>query len=327
MKKLIAKILLCSLPLLLWFAYVHYAPFYFMDDEYPYWMQQKDYINESAEYNEMVVLGDSVAKAAIRPNSISGHQTANLALGGASVVEMYYTLEDYLEHHDSPKVVLGVFGINHYAGGDCFVSRTLYFHYLDRRRLRALYQTAAYNKEPSFWNSQELEDLSMEYSLWNPRLYLPAVFNSSFVGRYEQNMASYEQVRAEKGWMIFGTAESNSELSVIATYESFLVDPVNDYYLQKIAELCSENNIQFILEQAPIKASSLPLICQSVEDAYTAYFQDMKDKHPDMIINDSYIAYEDSMFGDKNHTNETGTQIYTDYIINTYGYLLKEPQK
>lgn len=327
MKKLILKILLCSMPLFLWYAYVHYAPFYFMDDEYPYWMQQKDYVHESAEYNEMVVLGDSVAKAAFRPNSIANYQTVNLALGGASVAEMYYTLEDYLKYHDAPKIVLAIFGINHYAGGDEFVPRTLYFHYLDRKRLKELYEIAQNNPKPSFWNSKELKELSVEYGLWSPRLYLPAVFNSGFIGRYEQNMAFYEQVQVQKGWMMFGTAQSNSELSLIAVYESFVVDPVNDSYLRKMAELCEKNKIQFVLEQAPIKTSSLSWIHPNVQKAYAAFFRNMKNRYPKMIVNDTYITYEDSMFGDKNHTNETGTQIYTDYIINTYGYLLEEQQK
>lgn len=322
MKKLVFKLFLCLLPVALWYLYMNCASFYFMDEEYPYWMQQKDYINKSDEYNEMIVLGDSIAKAAVRPNSVSGHKTANLSLGGASVVEMYYSLEDYLENHQPPRAVLCMFGINHYAGGDCYISRTLYFHYLDGSRLRELDQAAERIGSPSFWNQKEVKRLTLEYALWNPKLYLPAVFNSGFTGRYEQNISLYNQLSFEKGWMIFGTDEGNSEPGIITEYDSFAADPVNDYYLGKMIDLCTRNSIQFILEQAPVKASSLALIASDVEQSYFAYFEELKSRYSQICVNTAYAVYEDSMFGDPNHMNAAGAQAYTKFIMDTYGDLL-----
>lgn len=323
MKKLILKLLLCSLPFVIWYLYMNFASFYFMDEEYPYWMQQKDYVHKTSEYNEMVVLGDSIAKTAVRPNSISGHKTVNLSLGGASVVEMYDSLEAYLKHHQPPKVVLCLFGINHYAGGDCYIPRTLYFHYLDGRRLKELNEAAIKIGSPSFWNSDEIRQLTLEYVFWNPKLYLPAVFNSGFTGRYALNRALYGQLSSEKGWMLFGTDESNSEPGFLAEADSFTADPINDYYLGKMAELCEENDIQFILEQAPVKTSSLALVDSDVEQSYFAYFGALKSRYPDSLINMEYVIYDDCMFGDPNHMNAAGAQAYTQYVMNTYGCLLE----
>ncbi|MBQ9626051.1 MAG: hypothetical protein IJR40_02640, partial [Treponema sp.] len=44
--------------------------FEYMDGEFPYWIQQKDYVQAKDDENEVLFLGDSRMKAALIPNEL-----------------------------------------------------------------------------------------------------------------------------------------------------------------------------------------------------------------------------------------------------------------
>ena len=68
---------------------------YIYDEEYASYQQTLDYINKTNEYNHTLIFGDSVAKAGIIPDLIS-EDTYNISMAGATTIEQYYMLQDYL---------------------------------------------------------------------------------------------------------------------------------------------------------------------------------------------------------------------------------------
>lgn len=321
MKKFIIKCILGLMPILLWYIYMVEGAFSFMDEEFPYWMQQKDYISRTDNYNEMIILGDSTSKSSFRPNLISNHSIVNLSLGGASSVEMYFTLQTYLENHEAPKVAVFVAGPFHYVKQDCYISRNTYFHYFGHDEIREVRRIASQFDDP-FWNVKGIDDTIRKYYFYDPQIYLPAVYNAAFTGRKKFNLEQYKRVEDEMGWMCFGVAEGNSDLHYLTTYEHFDVNILINYYVHQIIELCNKNDIRLIIEQAPINQSSLDHVKSNVQAEFRAYFKSLAAEYPNIIVNDCYMGYDDACFGDAKHLNEKGTEIYTNYIISKYGYLL-----
>ena len=86
-----AKCILASLPAILFIAYTLLCPFCYMDEEYPAWRFEKEVVS-GKEYDgrsfDTVVIGDSGAMSSIIP-SVLGDSVINLAVGGATSIEMY----------------------------------------------------------------------------------------------------------------------------------------------------------------------------------------------------------------------------------------------
>ena len=323
MKRFLVKCLLVAgLPLIIWYSYIFTFKFYYMDEEFPYWMQQKDYINSTGDYNEMVVLGDSSAKAAIRPNQIKEYSVVNLSLGGANSPEMYYSLKTYLENYESPKLVICAFNPNYYIIQGGFLERNLYFHYFNGEQIKEVRELAKSLDDP-YWNEDGIDIKIAKYFFYSPEMYLSAIYSAKFFGREEFNIASYKTLEEEKGWMLFNTNEGCSDLHPITEYSSFNVNVLIDYYLNKIIELCEENEIQFIIEQTPINSSSFEKVNENVKQQFIEYFEALSAMYPEVIVKKNLVQYDDIYFGDRKHLNQNGSIKYTNYVIEEYGKLLE----
>ena len=90
---------------------------YIYDEEYASYKQTMDYVTNSNEYNKNLIFGDSVAKAGIIPKNISD-DTYNISLAGATTIEEYYILQDYLENHEPPKNLIMMYFIGAYDSID-----------------------------------------------------------------------------------------------------------------------------------------------------------------------------------------------------------------
>ena len=164
----------------------------YMDGEYPYWMQQRDYARTDSDQKEILLLGDSTMKADVRAEKF--HPAAyNLALGGGTSIEMYYTLEDYLNHHPAPKMVILAFMPLHYRTEGAYWFRDTYFHYLDARRYMEVdWQMFRLEGECEF-------GLTFEGLLRSPRVYAKQVLKSFIHPQADANQAIYERARRSQG--------------------------------------------------------------------------------------------------------------------------------
>jgi hypothetical protein len=104
----------------------------------------------------------------------------------------------------------------------------------------------------------------------------------------------------------------------VTGYENFAVNGLIDEYLRATVEMCEENGIDFILEQSPIESGSVPLIKENVNVQFEEYFDDMQKEYPNIKVVSKLHAYDEALFGDSMHLNESGAAIYTQYIIDTY---------
>lgn len=286
----------------------------YMDKEYPYWKQQKDYVHADGDKSEILFLGDSAFKAAVLPNQISS-DAYNLALGGGTALEMCYALETYLDHHPKPKAVYVGFGSVHYADIESFQGRTLYFHYLPMMeeislQFRILSDDTSYVEKPIEWvldNLQYMMRLPSKYfwTLWASRLE-----------RGKQNHHDYERLVQSKGHRLFGTDQH--WMNHYHTYERLQkpFQPLNcvDYYMRRMLNKCVAMGIPVNVVQLPIHKLDYEVIQKNGYLAdYIAYL-DKLEKETGVSVEREIPIYDVTMFGDHMHVNMQGAKRFSQEI-------------
>ena len=292
-----------------------------MDEEYPSWKYQKDLSLNGPAYDTLI-LGDSTAKAGLIPNNL-GDNVINLAMGGATPIEIYYTLDRYLEHHDAPENVFIMFTPYHYSFLDNFWQRTMYFNYLNTGETFEVLKNARDVSEEAILEDSYLLD-TVSYRLRLPNKYLPAMYNSGFIGRQGTNERIYNEIAANRGQYYFGTADGCSDHNYESNYTALNLSPMVDLYMRKLLTLCSENNIHVVLEQAPMNTASYDLLDETYVNEYTAYMELLSKDYPDMTVDTIIAHYEDAYFGDASHLNEKGAVRFTDEVKTMYPELWRD---
>lgn len=292
---------------------------YIYDEEYASYKQTLDYINKSDEYNKVLIFGDSVAKAGIIPELISD-DTYNISMAGATTIEQYYMIQNYLKHHEAPKTIIMLYFIGaHDSIDDFFWNRTVYFNCLTTDQFREIVENGAFSEEEK--NSAILRFL--QYKLAMPNKYFAPIKNSLLENRYEVNKKEYEIAQNNKGQHYFGTEEYFEPDNVtISGKKHFEVLDIIDIYMDKCLELCKENNIQVIIEQHPINESTNANTSNEYKEEYMNYMKSLKEKHPEIEVNTEFNVCPKEWLGDYSHLNENGATQFTNSLKEKYSKYL-----
>lgn len=310
-----SKCILAVVPLVMLCLFTALFPFGYMDDEFPSWNYQKDMTLSGPSYDTLI-LGDSTAKAGLIPSSL-GDNVMNLSMGGATPIEIYYTLQRYLEYHDAPEHALIMFTPYHYSFLDNFWQRTMYFNYLDINEVVEVLSNAQRISEDAILIDSYLLD-TVSYRLRLPNKYLPAMYNSGFIGRLSSNEQIYSEIASNRGQYYFGTADGCSDHNYESNYTALNLSPMADLYMHKLLNLCVENKIHVVLEQAPMNTASYDLLDDVYSEEYTAYMKLLSQEYPQIAIDTVIAHYEDAYFGDASHLNEKGAIKFTAEIRAEY---------
>lgn len=292
-------------------------PMFYMDDEYAMYKQQRDYCNtpvaEGAKDNEIVILGDSRAKAGFVPELL-GENTYNLALGGATPIEGYYSLKEYLANHEKPKTVILAYAPMHYMDVDTLWTRTVYFHNIKNKDFMEILNTAkAYEKTDKIL----IDNYKVEYLMYKcymPNKYATALKNSGFLFRHKKTVAKYEDMIINKGHTFYGTEEYSSGVNWEAHEMDFVASDIIDLYLRKMIEMCRENGIQVMIEQLPMNETSYGILQPDFKTHYKEYMMGLAVAYPDVRVAIKPYCYNNEYFGDADHLNEKGCRVFSQYI-------------
>ncbi len=330
MNKILLFFLKCLAALVPFIALIMYTalnPLGYMDEEYPGWRYTK-LVQDGKEKTgaTTVILGDSRAMADIIPSGINNN-TCNLSTGGATPVEMYYTLSEYIDNVGIPESVIIMFAPFHYSYMDNFWSRTVYFHHLSfPDAVRVYNEGKRTGSETMADEDHDFSDIVSMY-LRLPDSYMPALLNSRFTARYEKNRDKYEQIRRDRGHALFGTDEGSEELNYEANYTEFKTDGdfiILDEYIRKLLTLCREKNILTILVQAPMNEASYTSLDPNYVGQYTDYLRSLQEAFPEVYFDMEIPCFDNELFGDASHLNEKGAEAYTDYFKHHYGEIMNE---
>ena len=318
----LSKCIFALLPLLAVVAYTCLNPMGYMDEEYPSWHytkmvssgEEKGLKTEGAS----IILGDSRAMADLVPEML-GDSYVNLGVGGATTIEMYHTLEEYMNNNGKPLRVVIMFAPFHYSYMDNYEKRTMYFHHLSFYDAMKLYAQGRSYDAKVFEDFDRFDILSMYLRL--PDSYLPALINSRGNGRYDTNRQLYEEQRRNRGHALYGTADGCDTVNYEAGYtemdrggEHILIT----YYFEKLLKLCSDNGIETILLQPPMNEASYLSLNEGYVKEYRSYIGKFANDNPDILFETDIPCYDNAYFGDASHLNERGAEVYTKEFIDKY---------
>lgn len=311
--KLCCKLILAGIPLYILVLYTFLFPMNYMAVEYSMWAEEKDYVNKRNGAEDIpdartLILGDSRAKSGLRSGELS-EDTYNMAIGGATAIEMYYALENYLDHHSAPENAVIIFAPYHFCDIDNW-GQTLYYNYLTVPELLDVYRNALPSADPVVLADSFFAD-SLSYRLRLPNKYLAAQYNAGLIGRKSDNEAKYASVRADGGYTVFGTDAGNDGGNYETHHEEFDKSVLLETYFYKLLTLCTENDINVIIEQSPVNQASMDLITDEFLRGYDEFLTEIGTTFPSVFINREVTAYDNKYFGDNNHLNEDGAVIFT----------------
>lgn len=316
--KFILKCFACLVPLIAMAAFISFAPMCYMDEEYPSWRYLKEVTTGKVgqEYYETVILGDSVAKSSIIPEKLSGEGCINLAVGGATAVDMYYAFSDYLEHHEAPKNVVILFGPFHYWQVDNYKTRTVYFKSLSLKNATELYGLAEmFGSDSVCFDGYKTYELSCRLGL--PTVYLPAVNAARFVGRYDTNKTLYDDIVSQNGYSAFGDKDYCDDVSYEASYQGIEVSGDNGiilYYLKDLIELADKNGCKVTCLQSALNEATYDRLSEEYISQYYMITKKLSEFGENVYCEKKLRRYPNEFFGDASHLNEKGAIKFTTEI-------------
>lgn len=314
-RNVLIKTLVVFIPVILVWIFLAAFPAVYMDGEYSYYTQCKDYRSGKSHLpdSDILILGDSRAKSALIPKEISP-SCFSLAEGGSTGIEAYFTLKEYIEHRGIPKKVILSVGSYHFVNFDGFWTRSVYFDFLSTEQASEVIRTAKENREVdalSEAGGKGLADL-LEYKIKSPTKYMSALVHSFGENRKQINEEAYREMVQEKGFKSF---VSWWPTSVEHDMESFELLSTLDAYYRKTIDLCIENGIEVYSVNTPLIADTFEET-EDIRDAFSAYLQQLKEDYPEsryplVHIETELESYDGRYFDDADHLNPEGAARYT----------------
>ena len=284
-------------------------PMRYMDGEYPYWQQQADYINADDDRQEVLLLGDSRLAAGIVAGEL-GNSVHNLAMGGATPIEMYYSLKKYLQHHPKPKAIIIAFTPLHYYMLDkTYFDRALYFHYFSSDEI------AEINANIERLDGRNVTFECLPYTLRLPSVYMNPIMKSLAEPQTKQNQEYYDEAKAAKGSMSFANPKDMDEVITMEARDlpqHFELLNSLDYYMGLLIKLCQSEDIPVCIEQLPMGSPGLAMLQDAGYIAdYTAYIEQLAQRYA--VPTETEIPlFDNKYFMDNDaHLNKEGAKIFT----------------
>ena len=315
--RFVAKCILAALPFILVGVFTLVAPLCYMDSEYPAWHYARK--QAAAEQDaKVLVLGDSRAKADVMP-AYFAEGGLNLAIGGATTIENYYTLKHYLEKNKPERIVI-LFAPFHYSSMDNFWQRTMYFNYLRVPETMEVFREAKACSSDEVIRDGYVKDAFCDRTRVTS-VYLPALMNAKFVGRYSANQQALDELAAGDGHMLFGTADYCDDLNYEVNYEDMRESGDSELigvYLKKLLDLCRENEISVIVAQPPMNEASYQELHEGYVRSFGYFMRSVQDLYPEITVETEIPCYGNEMFGDSSHLNRQGAEKFTEELVQKY---------
>lgn len=297
-----------ALFLALWAALWVVPEMEYMDGEYPYWMQQRDYLLRDSDKREVIFLGDSVMQVAMIPKLI-GEDTYNLALGATTPVEAYYSLKFYLEHHPMPRAVFCGFHPGHYTSLAQYSDRTLYVRYFSEETEREI-EKEILAREHTGTEEAEFVKRRIACNSRLPSVYVGAALNGAFL-RGDSNREMYRQIAEDRGHLRNERENTQKGLNLWLNEKDFVPRKTIDFYFQKMMALAAEKNIPFYVISLPMDNVSCEVLAKTdMPRDYYSYLENAARPYGAKVFAE-IDSYEPKYFGDRSHLNERGAELFS----------------
>ncbi|MCR5775710.1 MAG: hypothetical protein K6G42_11560 [Lachnospiraceae bacterium] len=306
--KLIRNFIIISLPLIILCLLAFLLPMSYMSVEYVMW--DEEFENSEKPYIDAktVIIGDSRAKSSVLP-ALLHEDTYNIAIGGATPIEMYYAVKNYIDRNGAPENAVVIFAPYHFCDIDNW-DQTLYFNFLTAGEIGEIYFKALETGDPIVAKKGRIPDM-ISYRLRLPSKYLAQMYEARFTGNKEANMKKFDSIRADLGYCEFGSADGDDGETHEVYHETFDYSPLVVYYYGELIKLLAENNVNLLIAQPPINEASGKAIHKEFTEGYAACVEEAASDYPQINVITEIPVYDNSLFGDSIHVNRKGAEAYT----------------
>lgn len=290
---------LCVLYYAAFFGFVLGAKAYYMHpSEYPTYVD----VGRKAQqpHNaDLLMLGDSRAKAGFAPQNA---KQLNLAIGGTTAIEGYYTFKRYLAHNKPPKVLILSYNTQHHAGFTTFWHRSIKFDFLNFNEIKDLVKNAKKLDECDIVGKCEVWDF-VKYKLdiknFSAEMYNAWQEFKDGNSRYKRYLQVMDELGKNGGHYFYGRNLGASDDNYEVSQSDFKANALILLYVRKIAELAAMNGVQVFHYQMPFNQSSFDKLNAGFVRDYNGFLASLQSLGIKPL---NFIwGLPDSDFGDPSH--------------------------
>ena len=285
----------------------------FLAPEYGMWMAKREWV-QSCRFAPTVVLGDSRMVAGVIPAKLG--DATNLALGGATPIEMYYTMLHASTCANPPRRVVISFSPQQLMSTGYFWPRTALFGYLTNDELNQIRQEARHVGDTVLYSAPNIGDFDAILTNWLYAHHFPSYYMSSIVnGRVNGRLAAYREIQQEVtetgGQHFYGQANGVHETAEEADHDSFHASPLLDGYFAKLLTLCQQTGAQVYYIAAPWNDTTWSQLHPGFADQLQTYLRNLAQRFPNLHLITPVAHMDDAYFGDEYHLNAKGAEIFS----------------
>src|SRR5262249_41135372 len=153
------------------------------------------------------------------------------------------------------------------------------------------------------------------YSISLPSYYFPAMINALFIGRREKNLEVFETTLRNRGQHLFGEAKGVSWPNDDVDLPSFEPSPVLSHYFDSTIAMLRRLRIEVLHRSIPLNKRTHDETSEDLQESFDRYLAATTAKHPNLrIVVAPTPVFADEYFGDDQHLNARGAQIWSDHI-------------
>ncbi len=291
----------------------------------PIWLE--DYEAMTLSKSELVrqcnlgtlsIFGDSSAAYALRP-SILGSSVVNLAQGSGTPVTSYFLAKKAMACPNLPQSVILSYNPRTMMMARPFLEMYIQhygnYSWSDFDEFRAYMRDARLEYYPKTY-PYDVDIMLLEWAYANkfPPYYLKET-KDVFINGHNSRPA-LKKAYVKRGEMEYIPSGGSQELDQLVTYDQFVPQTLNDYYLRKMIGLFAEKKIDIYLVITPFSDITIDKVKPDVIKAYQAYLQELVQQYPNVhLLTPQMTALSWRYFGDSRHLKARGGRYFSEMIV------------
>ena len=299
---------------------------FFVDEEYPIWRYAIDRA-ETCHFRDVVILGDSRALIDTMPRLI-GAQVESMAMGGASILEVYFMARRLAACPTPPKAVIIAETLLHLHDDDHFWEIAMKWGAIDFSGAEEVRTTFRAANTGLFGQAAPLDlDAKLQEALY--ALRFPSYFLGSFLTtahdalrtrnhdvRKDANKTVLKRLENTRGYYYWSANEGEPGLGPEAAQVNYEVAPPFVSFFDKTIALFEDRHVPVYYITTPLTDHTLAAMKPKLLADYKAYLDARVAKHRNfhLLTEDiptlSWILFTDIGM----HLNPSGAKIWSEVL-------------
>lgn len=296
-KKFILYTLATSIGALLIFSYiVQNFKMLYMNREYPMMVHIKKFLNSNHNLNtDIILIGDSRAKAGWIPNNAVSGKNVSLTISGSTPIEGYYILKNLILNNNIPDNLILSYSPYLIAGHSSYWTSTVKFDFLKSEEYIEI------EAQAQILNDHSTLGEGITYTDY----YYPVHYRNNFLKgisklRWRQNKKILDHIELSNGHYFYGKEDFADWLNDEASLRLFKPSILINYYFDELLKLAKKKEIRTYFYTMPFNEASYIASTEVFKVEFNKYIENKTKKFNVHNCNHLYWLpnYD---FGDASH--------------------------